>query len=177
VNMGTSARGLFLIAMLGLALPVYSTSVPRIGLLTATACEGHRNYAALRQGLRELGYVEGQTLTVDCRGSPQRERLLDLAAELVRLKPDVLVSDGSAATRAAMRATKTIPIVMGTLGDPLGSGFVASLSHPGGNVTGLTLVTAELNAKRLQLIRELVPGPFPRGGVGQPGGSRPDARP
>ena len=118
MNMGTSARGLFLIAMLGLALPVYSTSVPRIGLLTATACEGHRNYAALRQGLRELGYVEGQTLTVDCRGSPQRERLLDLAAELVRLKPDVLVSDGSAATRAAIGLRRRSRSSWGPWGTP-----------------------------------------------------------
>jgi putative ABC transport system substrate-binding protein len=149
---------LVLTAMVGLAVPIHGAPVPRIGLLTATACEGHRNYAALREALRELGYVEGQTLTIDCRGSRQRERLIELAAELVRLKPDVLVTDGSAATRAAMRATKSIPIVMGTVGDPLSSGFVASLSRPGGNVTGLTLVTAELNGKRLQLIRELVPG-------------------
>jgi putative ABC transport system substrate-binding protein len=132
--------------------------LPRVGLLGASACEGHRRFAQLREGLRDLGYIEGRTVTIECRASPRRERLAELAGELVRLKPDVLVTDGSASTRAAMRATQTIPIVMGTVGDPLGSGFVASLARPGGNVTGLTLVTAELNAKRLQLIRELVPG-------------------
>jgi len=152
------------LATLAVSVPVDSAPVPRIGLLGATPCEGHRPFAQFREGLRELGYVEGRNVTIECRGSTRRESLLDLAGELVRLKPDVLVTDGSATTRAAMRATKTIPIVMGTVGDPLGSGFVASLARPGGNVTGLTLVTAELNAKRLQLIRELVPG-NPRLGV------------
>lgn len=135
-----------------------AAAVPRIGLLGTAPCESHRRFEAFRKGLRELGYIEGRSVAIDCRDSPRRDRLSELAAELVRLKPDVLVTDGSATTRAAMRATTTIPIVMGTVGDPLGSGFVASLARPGGNVTGFTLVTAELNAKRLELIRELVPG-------------------
>jgi ABC-type uncharacterized transport system substrate-binding protein len=161
----TASAGLALVLLAGVAAPdVAGAPIPRIGLLTATVCDGHRNYEAFRQGLRDLGYVEGQSVAIECRRGPGRERLTDVAKELVRLKPDVLVTDGSASTRAAMRATKTIPIVMGTVGDPLGSGFVTSLARPEGNVTGLTLVTAELNAKRLELIRELVPG-NPRLGV------------
>jgi putative ABC transport system substrate-binding protein len=159
------SASLALAVLAGAAAPeLAGAPVPRIGLLAATHCEGHRRFAEFREGLRELGYVEGRSVTFECRGSTRRERLLELASELVRLKPDVLVTDGSAATRAAIRATQTIPIVMGTVGDPLGSGFVARLARPGGNVTGLTLVTDELNAKRLQLIRELVPG-SPRLGV------------
>jgi putative ABC transport system substrate-binding protein len=167
-----ACAGLSLVLLAGAAAPDGAGApIPRIGLLTATACDGHRNYAAFRQGLRDLGYIEGQSVVIECRGSPGRERLMDLAKALVRLKPDVLVTDGSASTRAAMQATKTIPIVMGTVGDPLGSGFVTTLARPGGNVTGLTLVTAELNAKRLELIRELVPGNPRLGVLANPEGS------
>jgi ABC-type uncharacterized transport system substrate-binding protein len=135
-----------------------AASMPRIGLLGTAHCEAHHRFEAFRQGLHELGYVEGRSIALDCRGDPRPERLPALAAELVRLGPAVLVTDGSAATRAAMRASRTIPIVMGTVGDPIGSKFVASLARPGGNVTGLTLVTHELITKRLELIREMVPG-------------------
>jgi putative tryptophan/tyrosine transport system substrate-binding protein len=146
-----------LAAML-LVAGVGAASMPRIGLLGTAHCEAHHRFDAFRQGLHELGYVEGRSIALDCRGDPRPERLPTLAAELVRLGPAVLVTDGSAATRAAMRASRTIPIVMGTVGDSIGSKFVASLARPGGNVTGLTLVTHELITKRLELIREMVPG-------------------
>src|SRR3984893_14277939 len=113
---------------------------------------------ALRQRLRDLGYVEGQNLVIDWRyqlgGS---KRLPALAAELVRLKPDVIVADVAAAIRAAMQATLTIPIVMATSADAVGGGLVTSLRRPGGNVTGVTIMLAEMTPKRLQLLKELAP--------------------
>jgi putative ABC transport system substrate-binding protein len=113
---------------------------------------------ALRRRLRDLGYVEGQNLVIDWRyqlgGS---KRLPALAAELVRLKPDVIVADVAAAIRAAMQATSTIPIVMATSADAVGGGLVTSLRRPGGNVTGVTIMLAEMTPKRLQLLKEVVP--------------------
>src|SRR5512132_1014989 len=113
---------------------------------------------ALRQRLRDLGYAEGQNLVIDWRyqlgGS---KRLPALAAELVRLKPDVIVADVAAAIRAAMQATSTIPIVMATSADAVGGGLVTSLRRPGGNVTGVTIMLAEMTPKRLQLLKEVAP--------------------
>jgi len=113
---------------------------------------------ALRRRLHDLGYVEGQNLVVDWRyqlgGS---SRLPAMAAELVGLKPDVIVADVAVAIRAAMRATATIPIVMATSADAVGGGLVASLGRPGGNVTGVTIMLAEMTAKRLQLLKEVAP--------------------
>jgi ABC-type uncharacterized transport system substrate-binding protein len=113
---------------------------------------------ALRQRLHDLGYVEGQNLVIDWRyqlgGS---NRLPALAAELVSLKPNVIVADVAVAIRAAMRATSTIPIVMATSADAVGGGLVASLRQPGGNVTGVTIMLAEMTAKRLQLLKEVAP--------------------
>jgi putative ABC transport system substrate-binding protein len=113
---------------------------------------------ALRQRLRDLGYVEGQNLVIDWRyqlgGS---DRLPALAAELVRLKPDVIVADVTVAIRAAMQATSTIPIVMASSADAVGLGLVTSLGRPGGNVTGVTNLVAELTGKRLQLFKEVAP--------------------
>jgi putative ABC transport system substrate-binding protein len=113
---------------------------------------------AFRQGLHDLGYVEGQNLIIEVRyaqGNP--ERLSDLAAELVRLKVDVIVALGGAAIRAAQHATRTIPIVMAGSYDPVVEGFVASLARPGGNITGLSFLQAELPGKRLDLLKETVP--------------------
>jgi putative ABC transport system substrate-binding protein len=111
-----------------------------------------------RQGLRELGYVEGRNLTIEYRwAAGKEERLPELAAELVRLKVDIIVASATPTIVAAKRATSTIPIVMAAVGDPVGSGLVASLARPGGNVTGLTLMSTELAGKRLQLVRELLP--------------------
>ena len=109
-------------------------------------------------GAARAGYVEGQNLVIEYRyAEGSEERLRDLAAELVRLKVDVMVAEGAAAIRAAQHATRTIPIVMAATSDPVGQGFVASLAHPGGNITGLSFLEAELPGKRLELLKEMVP--------------------
>ena len=116
------------------------TKVPRIGFLGATySSTNSARIEGFRQGLRELGYVEGKNIVIEYRWAEGKsERLPDLAAELVRLKVDIIVTAGPAATRAAKEATSTIPIVMSFDNDPVGSGFVASLARPGGNITGLS---------------------------------------
>ena len=114
---------------------------------------------ALRQGLRALGYVEGQSIALEVRWAEGRpERMSELVVELLRLEIDVLVVGSSQATLAAKKATQTIPIVMVAGADPVGVGLVASLSRPGGNVTGLSFMATDTMAKRLQLLKELVPG-------------------
>jgi putative tryptophan/tyrosine transport system substrate-binding protein len=113
---------------------------------------------AFRQGLRELGYVEDKNMVIEWRfGEGKLDRLPALVAELVRLKVDVILSAGAAVTRPAKDATRTIPIVMAQDTDPVGNGFVASLARPGGNITGLSSYSAELNGKRLELLKEIVP--------------------
>ena len=111
----------------------------------------------LRQGLRDLGYVEGRNLVIEWRYQPDRDRLAALATELVALKPDVIVADATSAVRAVMQATSTIPIVMTSRADALGARFVDNLAPPGGNVTDLTMMIAEMSAKRLQLLKDIVP--------------------
>ena len=114
---------------------------------------------AFRQGLTEHGWVEGQNINVEYRFAEGKEdALTGLAAELVRSRPDVIVAEGTTATKAARTATQTVPIVMATSVDPVQSGFVASLNRPGGNITGLSLQTGELSGKRLELLTEIVPG-------------------
>ncbi len=138
--------------------------VPRIGYLStgllasASAYERIR-IEAFREGLRDLGYIEGQNILIEYRHAEGKyDRFPDLAAELVRLKVDVIVAaGGTPAIRAAMQATKTIPIVMPVVGDPVASGLVASLARPGGNVTGLTIISPELSGKRLELLKEAFP--------------------
>jgi putative ABC transport system substrate-binding protein len=135
--------------------------VPRIGYLSPSdpGSESTRS-EAIRRALRELGYIEGQNIAIEYRYAEGKvDRLPDLAAELVRLKVDlIVVSGGDLMIRAAMNATKTIPIVMmGVGGDPVVAGLVDSLARPGGNVTGLTLLTRELGGKRLELLKEAVP--------------------
>jgi putative ABC transport system substrate-binding protein len=132
----------------------------RIGMLeTVSTTLNAANLGAFRQGLRELGYVEGRNLIIEYRSADgHAERFPDLATELVRLKVDLIVTRGTPAALAAKNATRTIPVVMANAGDPVGSGIVATLARPGGNVTGLSSVPAELDPKRLELIRELVPG-------------------
>jgi putative ABC transport system substrate-binding protein len=113
---------------------------------------------AFREGLRELGYVEGKNIVIELRSAEgKRDRLPALAAELVRLKVDVIVTGGPAATRATKEATSTIPIVMAQDTDPVGNGFVASLARPGGNITGLSTFAPELSGKRLELLKETIP--------------------
>jgi len=131
--------------------------VLRIGYLTARSGGSHLD-DAFRQGLRDLGYTEGENIAILHRSSEGlSERLPDLAAELVRLKVDVIVAATTPAVQAAQQATKTIPIVMAVSGDPVESGFVASLAQPGGHITGLSLQTPELSARQLELLKEAVP--------------------
>ena len=130
--------------------------VPRIGILSADAASTREE--AFRQGLRDLGYVEGQHVAIESRYADGRfEKLPGLATELVRLNVDVIVASPTEAIRAAQGATKTIPIVMAFSGDPVGSGIVAQLGHPGGNITGLTTMAAELTAKRLEFLKAIAP--------------------
>src|SRR5687767_9656663 len=112
----------------------------------------------LRQGLRELGYVEGANLVIDLRAAYGKyEMLPGLAEQLLRLRPDVVVTNTVPGTRAAVEAAPTTPVVMAAVGDPLGSGLIQSLARPGGNVTGMTLLNVDLSRKRLQLLKELLP--------------------
>jgi putative tryptophan/tyrosine transport system substrate-binding protein len=111
-----------------------------------------------RQDLRELGYVEGKNIVIEYRYAEGKlDRLSELAAELVRLKVDVIVAGGPGSTRSAKEATSTIPIVMAMDNDPVGNGFVASLARPGGNITGLATLGPEIGGKRLELLKEIVP--------------------
>jgi putative ABC transport system substrate-binding protein len=137
-----------------------ATKVYRIGRLSAgrPLPESNSYEEAFRQGLREFGYVEGQNLVVEYRyAEGSAERLPDLAAELVRLQVDVLVAGGTGAIHAAQHATRTIPIVMAGSYDPVQEGFITSLAHPGGNITGLSFLAVELPGKRLELLKETVP--------------------
>jgi putative tryptophan/tyrosine transport system substrate-binding protein len=132
------------------------TNVHRVGRLLTSGPDPALD--AFWQRLRELGYMEGQNLRFEDRyAEGSQERLRDLAAELVRLKVDVIVAQGAAAIRAAQHATRTIPIVMTGTADPVGQGFVASLAHPGGNITGVSFLATELPGKRLELLKEMVP--------------------
>jgi putative ABC transport system substrate-binding protein len=133
--------------------------IPRIGYLTGASLSAIAARAeAFRQGLRELGYVEGKNIVIEWR-SPEgkADRLPVLVAELVRLKVDIILSGGPTTTRAAKEATNTIPIVMAQDIDPVGSGFVASLARPGGNITGLSSLSVDISGKRLELLKEIVP--------------------
>src|SRR5258708_2972442 len=135
--------------------------VARIGILELgkSASRGSTAHQAFLEQLRQLGYVEGQNVLFEYRLAEGRaERLPDLAAELVSLKVDVIVAGGTPAPLAAKHATVTIPIVMAAAGDPVETGLVTNLAKPEGNVTGLSLASADVSAKRLQLTKEIVPG-------------------
>jgi len=133
--------------------------IPRIGILSSGSPSSSKEVVEpLEQGLRDLGYIEGQNITIEhSYAEGMAERLPDLAAELVQLKVDVIVVSGSPSTQAAMNATKTIPIVMTNANDPVGIGLVARLAHPGGNVTGLSNVGSDLGGKQLELLKEASP--------------------
>jgi putative tryptophan/tyrosine transport system substrate-binding protein len=136
-----------------------SGKVHRIGLLISASDVIAPFTDAFRQGLRDLGYVEGKNFVLEIRGGgAEPDRLSDLAAELVRLNIDIIVTVGSPGLRAATKATSTIPIVMRTGGDPVKAGHVASLARPGGNITGVYAMSVELSGKRLELLAEAVPG-------------------
>jgi len=129
---------------------------PRVGFLFGGALGPSREVDAFRQGLRELRYIEGQNIAIEYRfASGQVERLPRLAAELVRLKVDVIVANSTASALAAKQATSTIPIVFAVVADAVGAGLVANFAQPGGNITGLTSSSAELGGKRLQLLKQV----------------------
>jgi putative tryptophan/tyrosine transport system substrate-binding protein len=132
--------------------------MPRIGVLTLAVASSTPLAEAFRQGLREHGFVDGQNIVLEFRFAAGRtDRLPALAAELVRLNVDVIVTESNAAALAAKHATQTVPIVMAIAGDPVKAGVVDNLARPGGNITGLTLIHPDLSGKRLQLLKEAVP--------------------
>jgi ABC-type uncharacterized transport system substrate-binding protein len=135
------------------------TKVPRIGFLVASNPSAvSTRVHAFREQLRELGYVEGENFVIESRyAEGNLNRVPALATELVRLKVDVIVTGGATDTRAAKEATNTIPIVMTQDTDPVGSGFVANLAHPGGNITGLSTLSPELSGKQLEILKEIIP--------------------
>jgi putative tryptophan/tyrosine transport system substrate-binding protein len=148
--------------LLSLSFPVEAqqpAKVYRIGLLSARSPSSESTRAeAFRQGLRELGYVEGKNIVIDYRYAEGKfERLPDLAAELVRLKVDVILTLGVPPTRAAKQVTTTIPIVMAGGSDPVKTGLITSFARPGGNVTGLSDLNVDLITKRLELLKEMIP--------------------
>ena len=153
---GSVAFGLFVVPVASLAQQV--GKVYRVGMLETTPMAMNAaNLDAFRQQLRELGYVEGRNLIIEYRSADGRsERFAGLAAELVNMKVDLIVTRGSLATQAAKNATRTIPVVMANVGEPLQ--FVASLARPGGNITGLSSLIVDTETKRLGLLRELLPG-------------------
>ena len=137
-----------------------AAKLPTIGFLGQTTLSGGSEWvAAFVQRLHELGWNEGRTIAIEYRWAEGREeRFAELAAELVRLKVDIIVTSGTPAVMASKQATSVIPIVFATAGDPVGNNLVASLARPGGNVTGLSILAADLAGKRLELLREAVPG-------------------
>jgi putative tryptophan/tyrosine transport system substrate-binding protein len=158
-----AAPSVFVIATL-LAVAVIAEAqqpkkVPRIGYLTVPPLSANMaRVEAFRQGLRELGYVEGKNVVIEWRSADGKvERQGELAAELVRLKVDLIVTSGPTMTRSARDASATIPIVMAQDSDPVGNGFVASLPRPGGNITGLSVLAPELSGKQLELLKEIIP--------------------
>jgi putative tryptophan/tyrosine transport system substrate-binding protein len=153
----TLALSFLVVSLVGAAPP--AAPIPRIGLLSVLSpALGEAKAESFRQGLRELGYLEGQNIHLEVRwAAGHRERLAELAADLVRLGVAVLVTESTVSTLAAKQATDTIPIVMATGGNPIAEGLVASFARPGGTVTGLTMFTPELSATRLRLLSELVP--------------------
>lgn len=161
-----NARRQLCLVLLGMPLLAFLRAarakrvVPRIGLLSTGSPRPSlpRPVEALREALRDLGYVEGQTLQIEYRWAEGKlERLPELAAGLVLSRVDLIVASGDNAIRAAMQATNTLPIVMAYSGDAVGAGFVRSLARPGGNVAGMTSMAPELGAKRLQLLKTLHP--------------------
>jgi ABC-type uncharacterized transport system substrate-binding protein len=147
------------IAFTTVAVAQESSQIPRIGYLNAVSPSSVSDrIEAFRRGLRDLGYVEKKNIVIESRYADGKlDRLPALAAELVRLNVAVIVTSGPTPTRAAKRATSTIPIVMAQDSDPVGNGFIASLARPGGNITGLSTLAPELTAKRLELLKEIIP--------------------
>lgn len=152
---------LVLAAPLGTAAAQSREKMPRVGYISPGSSSDPlrlRRFEAFQEGMRELGYVEGRNISFEARWAGDTyERYPALAADLVRLKVDVIVALGGAATQAAQRATRTIPIVMSAATDPLASGLISSLAHPGGNVTGTSMMSPDLVGKQLELLKEVAP--------------------
>jgi putative ABC transport system substrate-binding protein len=161
--MTVSRRVLVVVAAVGfLGVPVAAAQtsgrVVRIGILSSATPRSAAFWQTFERRLRELGYIEGRNLAIDFRaGEGNADRLRDLAAEMVKLNPDVIVTSATPAAMAAKAATTTIPIVMANVGDPIISGLVASLARPGGNLTGVSLLNVELSAKGLQVLKDALP--------------------
>jgi len=155
----TKALAALALLLLGGSVAVEAQQkVYRIGVLSGGSQPSPTAPSSLREGLRELGWVEGKNILLEGRFAEGRqERLPELAAELVHLKVDVIVTFGTTAAVAAKRATSTIPIVLGVIGDPVRVGLVASMARPGGNITGNSLIAPELGVKRLELLKEMIP--------------------
>jgi len=156
LNMAVSA---LLFALCVTAEAQQGKNLMRIGVLSAGVPNSARvNRMVFWQSMHDLGYIEGANITVEYRyAEGNSEKMPQLAAELVRLKPDIIVANTTSGALATKRATTSIPIVMTNAGDPVGSGLVASLAHPGGNITGLSMLNTELGGKRIELLREIVP--------------------
>jgi len=163
-----------IVAFSGLAGAQQTPKIPQIGyLIVSTPTAIADRLDAFRQGLNELGYVEGKSVIIDQRWADGKlDRMAELAAELIRLKVDIILSAGPQSTRVAKETTSSTPIVMGFDNDPVGNGFVASLARPGGNITGLSTLAPEISGKQLELLKEIVPR-LSRvavvGSTGQPG--------
>ena len=153
------ALSAWLFALCSFAEAQQPKKIPRIGWLTGGFLSiNTARQQAFREGLLDLGYVEGKNILIEWRGADnKRERRSTLAEELVRLKVDVIVTAGSGGTTVARAATSTIPIVMASDDDPVGNGFIASLARPGGNITGLSQLSPELAGKRLEILKEVIP--------------------
>jgi len=160
-RLATAVVPLLLAAAFGTAAAQSSAKVPRVGYLNPGSPSDpmrQRRLEAFRSGLRELGYMEGQNIGIESRWAEGKyDRYPALAADLVSLKVDVIVAVSGAATQAAQQATRTIPIVMSLVNDPVGSGLIPSLARPGGNVTGTTMMGPDLVGKQLQVLKEMVP--------------------
>ena len=165
-SIGSGSKGIFRLAVCALLFALSASAgaqqpakVPRIGFFVGGFAPAYASrIEAFRQGLHDLGYVEGKNIVVEYRyGERKEERFPELAAELVHLRVDVIVTSSTAGVLAAKKATTTIPIVLAGVSDPVGSGLVASLARPGGNVTGLSLLAPELSGKRLELLKEAFP--------------------
>jgi ABC-type uncharacterized transport system substrate-binding protein len=158
-KLGSFALCAMLLALCASAEAQQPGKVPRIGYLSGQSLSTISTHTeAFRLGLRELGYVEGKNIVIDYQYADGKlDRLPALAAELVRLNVEIIVTGGPASTRAAKEATSTIPIIVTNERDPVGTGFVASLARPGGNITGLSTLAPELSGKRLEILKEVVP--------------------
>jgi putative ABC transport system substrate-binding protein len=166
-------RSIVLAVIIAAASPVgaqQAKKIPKIGVLfPGSPATVSQRTEAFVQGLKEFGYIDGKTVTIEWRwGEDRVDRMQELAAELVQLNPELLIGNGTLVVKALQAHTKTIPLLMVVVGDPVGTGLVKSLAHPGGNVTGLSIVAPNLSGKRVDLLREAAPGISPVAALGNP---------